>query len=340
MEHRAHHSLTAMNTFGVETHAENYVRFVDPAEIADFLQHSPLAGAPRLILGGGSNLLFVGDVPGVVLHPVLRGIDVVGETDTHVLVRAMAGECWDDLVAVAVENGWGGLENLSRIPGSVGASVVQNIGAYGVEVASCTDHVQAIDLDTGKTQTIAAGECGFGYRHSHFKGPWAGRFMVTAVVFRMTRRPALCLDYPGVRAAVAALGPVSLTTVRRAIIQIREGKLPDPATLGNAGSFFKNPVVDGAVADNLAARHPDMPRYPQADGRYKLAAGWLIDQCGWKGRRLGRAAVHDRQALVIVNLGGATGQEILALSRRVRASVQERFGIRLEREVQVVPKMV
>lgn len=336
MDCQTRFSLKALNTFGVAALAGRYVRFDAVAEIGDYLRQGGPGDDGCLILGGGSNLLFAGDVSGTVLHPMFKGIEVLHRTDACVTVRAMAGETWDDLVAACVENGWVGLENLSFIPGSVGACAVQNIGAYGVEVAAVVDHVQAVDIRTGDPVVLPAGECGFGYRSSHFKTRWHGRFIITAVVFRLSRRPRFMLDYPGVRAAVDALGAVDLQTVRQAIIDIRRRKLPDPAVTGNAGSFFKNPVVDGPVLHRLLAAHPDLPHYPQADDRFKLAAGWLIDRCGWKGRRVGRAGVHDRQALVLVNLGGATGREILVLADRIRESVRDAYGIRLEREVRVV----
>lgn len=337
MEPKTEFSLKALNTFNVESVAARYVRFDAEHEIVDFLNRNHLDGQHSLILGGGSNLLFVDDFNGTVLHPLLRGVEVVEADRQHIRLRAMAGEIWDDLVAHAVANGWGGIENLSLIPGSVGASVVQNIGAYGVEVKNVIERVEAISIESGQKVAILPEDCGFGYRFSHFKGSWVGRFIITAVVFKLDRQPRLVLDYPGVQAAVVNMGPVNLVNIRRAIIGIRQAKLPDPAVVGNAGSFFKNPVVDASVLDGLLNRYADLPHYPVADNRFKLPAGWMIDRCGWKGRRAGRAAVHERQALVLVNLGGATGTEILELSEQVRRSVQEWFDVELEREVLVVP---
>lgn len=336
MEYKTDFPLKAFNTFDVEAVAANYVRFEAVKEIMDYLALTPLDGRTCLILGGGSNLLFVDDFNGIVLHPLLKGVEVVKRNRRHLWVRAMAGEVWDDLVALAVANGWGGIENLSLIPGSVGASAVQNIGAYGVEVETVIEHVEAVSIGGSQAVSFSAAECGFGYRTSRFKGPWEGRFIITAVVFRLSRHPRLILDYPGVRDAVNALGSVSLEAVRRAVIAIRQDKLPDPAVTGNAGSFFKNPVVSATLLDDLLCRYPDLPHYPQEGDRFKLAAGWLIERCGWKGRHQGRAAVHDRQALVLVNRGGATGREILALSEKIEESVHETFGIYLEREVRVV----
>jgi len=337
MESRSDFSLKSLNTFDVEAVARRYVRFDEEKEIIEFLGRQSLEGKRFLVLGGGSNLLFVDDFDGIVLHPMLKGIDVLEADTEHLRVRAMAGENWDDLVARAVASGWGGIENLSLIPGSVGASAVQNIGAYGVEVRDVIDRVEAIDMDSREKIAFPAKACGFGYRTSRFKGRWSGSHIITAVVFRLCRKPRFVLDYPGVREQVDALGPVTLDTLRQAIITIRRAKLPDPADLGNAGSFFKNPVVEPETLHRLQARFADMPHYPQTDGRFKLSAGWMIDHCGWKGRRIGRAGVHDRQALVLVNMGGATGREILDLSERVRRSVCEIFNVDLEREVRVIP---
>ncbi|WP_372677722.1 UDP-N-acetylmuramate dehydrogenase [Desulfosarcina sp.] len=336
MEMRTEFPLNEYNTFKVEAAAARYVRFDSDDEIVDFLGRNALAGHRHLVLGAGSNLLFVDDFDGIVLHPLLKGIHVVEEDRRHIWVRAMAGENWDDLVAFAVTNGWGGIENLSLIPGSVGASAVQNIGAYGTEVKDVIDRVEAISIASHKKVTLLPEACGFGYRASHFKDRWAGAFIITAVVFKLNRKPDFFLDYPGVKAAVEDLGSIDLQTIRRAIISIRQDKLPDPARIGNAGSFFKNPVIDGKTLDRLCQRFPDLPHYPLGGDQFKLAAGWMIERCGWKGKCVGRAAVHDQQALVLVNLGGATGREILELSERVSRVVLERFGIELEREVLVV----
>ncbi|WP_054700715.1 UDP-N-acetylmuramate dehydrogenase, partial [Desulfosarcina cetonica] len=288
MQTYSNYPLTALNTFGVPAVAARYVRFDSDGDVLAFLHQRPLGNTPRLILGGGSNLLFVDDYDGLLLHPVFKGVTVLDDHGGQVRVRAMAGETWDDLVALAVARGWGGIENLSLIPGMVGAAAVQNIGAYGVEIQERIEWVEAIALGNGQRVRFSAAECGFGYRRSRFKEDGDGRFMVTAVALRLNRRPRWVLDYPGVRDAVAALGAPTLDTVRQTIITIRRGKLPDPAECGNAGSFFKNPMVDPATLAALRARHPDLPHYPQADGRFKLAAGWLIERCGWKGRQLGR----------------------------------------------------
>jgi len=336
MELKADFSLKSFNTFHVEAVADAYLRFDSVDEMVDFLGRNELDSHRHLVLGGGSNLLFVDDFDGIVLHPLLKGIDVIEADRRHIWIRAMAGENWDDLVAQAVTNGWAGIENLSLIPGSVGASVVQNIGAYGVEVKGVIDHVEAISIHNCQQVRFSPNDCRFEYRSSNFKNDWAGRFIITAVVFKLSQKPDFVLDYPGVKAAVEALGPITLDHVRQAIVSIRQSKLPDPALIGNAGSFFKNPVVDGNALSGLLKLNPDLPYFPQGGEHYKLAAGWLIERCGWKGRHVGRAAVHHQQALVLVNLGNATGREILELSKQVSGAVHERFGIDLAREVLVV----
>ena len=337
MEMRTDFSLSAYNTFHVEAAATRYVRFDSDDEIVDFLSRNALDGHRCLVLGAGSNLLFVDDFDGIVLHPLLKGIDVIEADRRHIWIRAMAGENWDDLVAYAVSNGWAGIENLSLIPGSVGASAVQNIGAYGVEAKDVISSVEAVSLESGRQVTFSAGDCGFGYRLSNFKVRWAGRYIITAVVFKLNRLPRFVLDYPGVKAAVEDLGSINLKTIRQAVISIRQSKLPDPVEVGNAGSFFKNPVIDGNTLSRLLKLYPDLPHYSQGGDQFKLAAAWLIERCGWKGRRVGKAAVHHQQALVLVNLGGATGREIQELSEQVSGAVHERFGIELEREVLIVP---
>ena len=257
MEIRKSVSLKAFTTFQVEAAAEDYVRFDDDDEIIEFLKGGRLEGRRSLVLGGGSNLLFIDDFKGVVLHPLMKGISVVRQGADHVLVRAMAGESWDDLVAFAVARGWGGIENLSLIPGHVGASVIQNIGAYGVEVRESVDTVEAISLDDGRRMTFSPEDCGFGYRFSRFKGDWRGRFIITAVVYRLLRRPGFVVHYPGVRAAVEGIGPLNLGNLRRAIIGIRESKLPDPAKIANAGSFFQE---SGGVGHGARVAPKNLPR--------------------------------------------------------------------------------
>jgi UDP-N-acetylmuramate dehydrogenase len=336
MEICSAYPLKHLNTFQIDASAKRYVRFDRLDEITSFLAAENLSESPCLILGGGSNLLFVGDVNATVLHPALKGIEVLGRDAEHVRVRVMAGEAWDDWVAFAVARGWGGIENLSLIPGSVGASAIQNIGAYGVEVKSVIERVEALCLPEDEPVSFTADECGFGYRDSFFKSRWPNRHLITAIVFRLRLRPRFELSYAGVRQELGCIGPPSLTNLRLAIINLRRSKLPDPSVLGNAGSFFKNPIVSAETLAVLLKKHPDLPHYPEEDNQFKLAAGWLVDQCGWRGKALGDAAVHDRQALVLVNRGRASGEQMLQLAQRIAQSVESRFGIALAREVRVV----
>ena len=336
MEIHHHHPLHPLTTMGVGGYAATYVRFDTVAEIQSYLRQGSLRKRQFLVLGGGSNLLFVNGYAGVLLHPQLLGITVLSESADSVLVSAMAGEKWDDLVQYAVHRGWGGIENLSHIPGSVGASAIQNIGAYGVEAQSVIESVDTISIADGHREVIDPQKCGFAYRYSHFKGPWQQRYIVTAVSFRLTLRPRLVDHYCGVADEVARIGAPTPANLRRAIIRIRRRKLPDPEVIGNAGSFFKNPIVPQSRCRELTEQFPDLPCYPLADGRFKLAAGWLIDSCGWRGAVRGRAGVYRDHALVLVNHGQASGQEIFELSEAIRRSVSDRFGLELEREVQVV----
>lgn len=336
MEIKKAHSLRQLNTFGLEAKARQYVAFCKAAEILAFLSAGSLAGHKYLVLGGGSNLLFVEDFDGIILHPCLTGVEVLEQDAGSVLVKVMAGEPWDDFVHLAVTKGWAGVENLSLIPGNVGGSAVQNIGAYGVEAKDVIEGVAAIDLSTGEKATVPADQCGFAYRESHFKSRWKDRFVITAVHFRLQKEANFTLNYPGVADEVNALGAPNLIHLRQAIINIRQRKLPDPSDLGNAGSFFKNPVVADHVYDGLKSTHPDLLCYPVDKGRVKLPAGWLVEQCGWKAKTIGQAGVYQHQALVLVNYGGATGRQIYELSEQIISSVKERFGIDLEREVRVI----
>jgi len=332
-----HASLREHNTFRVQARARYLVTLEAPEDIPAVLADSRFRRLPRLILGGGSNILFRADFPGVVVRVALRGIELLDEVGSHRLVRAAAGENWHDFVRWTVEQGWPGLENLSLIPGTVGAAPVQNIGAYGVELADVCEAVEAVDLDTGEARFFERAACRFAYRDSLFKQQ-AGRWLITAVRFRLPRTFTPRLDYPGVR---EALGAAELTplAVSDAICAVRRAKLPDlaPGAPGSAGSFFKNPLIPAAQGETLCASYPALPAWPQADGRIKLSAAWLIEQCGWKGHREGDAGVYAKHALVLVNHGQATGAQLWALAEAIRASVRERFGVDLEPEPQVLP---
>lgn len=330
-------SLKRYNTFGVEAKTRFFFEFTEPQDLIDFLQaNNSWKEEAIFILGGGSNLLFVNDYEGLMIHPNVPGIKVVREDRNQVWLEVGAGKDWDGFVDFCVQNDYYGLENLSLIPGSVGAAPVQNIGAYGVEIKDFVDTVNGFDLETMTEYSVPAEACRFAYRDSVFKQKLRNRFIVTSVVFRLDKFPDFNLDYGHLRAEVEKMGELNQRTIREAVIAIRQSKLPDPAELGNAGSFFKNPVIDGELANKLKALYPELPVYAAGDGKSKLAAGWLIDQCGWKGFREGDAGVHDKQALVIVNYGNASGKALFQLSQKIKASVTEKFGIELEPEANIL----
>jgi UDP-N-acetylmuramate dehydrogenase len=289
-----------------------------------------------MIMGGGSNLLFIGDYHGTIIHPEMDDISLEGKKGNDIIVSAGAGVIWDKLVESTVSKGLGGLENLSLIPGQVGAAPVQNIGAYGAEVKNVIEKVRAISLEDGSVTEFRNEECRFGYRDSIFKGELKGKYLITRVYFRLSTKPKLCLGYGSLKEEVNKLGPMSLGNVRKIVINTRQNKLPDPEQISNAGSFFKNPVVKDSLAEDLRVKYPKIPAFRDNSGGVKLAAGWLIEQCGWKGKRNGDAGVHDKQALVIVNHGNATGMELFELSEQIRKTVADKFGILLEREVEII----
>ena len=325
-----------MNSFGVEAVAAGCVEFADVESLRAFFAEQRSSGESWYVLSGGNNVLFTRDYPGVILHPVAQGITLLDEKNGKAMVKVGAGVEWDDFVAWTVERGYGGVENLSLVPGHVGATPVQNIGAYGTEAGECIDRVEAVDIVKGEKVTIDAATCRFSYRDSIFKHEWKNRFLVTYVTFRLAKHPEFKLHYGSVKDEVARLGEPSLKTIRQAIIRIREAKLPDVKVLPNAGSFFKNPMVERAIADALSEKYPALPIYPVDDDHVKLAAGWLIEAAGWKGKVVGHAGVHEKQALVLVNTGGATGIEIAHLANEIKKSVFLQFGVWLEAEVNVI----
>lgn len=286
-------------------------------------------------IGGGSNLLFTKDYDGLILHSCIEGIEVTEEDERTVSVRVGAGVVWDDFVAYCVAHGWYGAENLSLIPGEVGAGAVQNIGAYGVEVKDLITAVETVNIQ-GDQRVYSIEECGYAYRNSIFKRPENKSVFITYVRFRLSKEEYYTLDYGTIRQELGKYPELTLPVVRKVIIDIRESKLPDPKVMGNAGSFFMNPIVSKEKLLALQQEYPQIPYYELADGQVKIPAGWMIDQCGWKGKSLGPAAVHDKQALVLVNRGGAKGSDIIALSDAVRASVREKFGIDIHPEVNFV----
>lgn len=327
-------SLRTRNSFGVDQQAARLAEFETPEDLRTFFA----AGIPRrwLVLAGGNNILFTRDYDGVLLTPVARQITLLSDDGEEVRVRADAGVEWDDLVEWAVERGLWGIENLSLIPGKAGAAPVQNIGAYGCEAKDAIRRVEMYCVETGAMLTLDAAHCGFGYRESVFKHDLKGKVIITAVEIALSHAPRPRLGYGDVEREVEARGGVTLRNIREAICSIRRAKLPDPAVLGNAGSFFKNPVVGAAAAERLLAEYPDMPHYPAPEGRVKLAAGWLIDRAGMKGRREGAVGVHEQQALVLVNHGGATGGEVIAFAHKVQETVREKFGIEIDTEVNIL----
>jgi len=331
-------ALRAYNTFGLPAIAHTLVRVKSDADVRRVVDHPELGRAKKLILGAGSNLILSRDPESVVVRVEIMGRRVLSQDDASIVVEAGAGETWHDVVAWTLQQGWPGLENLALIPGTVGAAPVQNIGAYGVELKDRFESLDAVDLVTGRSVTLDARACHFGYRDSVFKhtgfGGLAGKSVITRVRMRLPRRWTPVLGYLDLERKVHDTGITEpdAQTVFDWVCTIRRNKLPDPREIGNVGSFFKNPVVSAEQCRDIIARDPHIVHYPLADGSYKLAAGWLIDACGWKGKSIGRAAVYDKQALVLVNRGGASGAEVLMLARAIQESVYGRFGIRLEPE--------
>lgn len=337
MKDLLHYDLTPHNTFGIHAYCRRFIEYSSAEEavkIASSLNNDHL---PLLIIGAGSNLLLRGDFEGTVIHAAVKGREAV-EQDNRILLRCGAGETVDDVIDYAVDKGWHGAENLSLIPGEVGASAVQNIGAYGVEVCEIIHTVEAVDLSTGEQVVIPAADCRYAYRDSRFKHEWKNRFLITHVTYRLHRQFLPRLDYGNIRSFLQEKGCEQPTArqLREAIITIRNEKLPDVKVLGNAGSFFVNPVVTRQQFLDLLAQYPDMPHYEVDPERVKIPAGWLIQQCGWKGRNLGRAGVYERQALILVNRGGATGEEIVRLCETIQQDVWNRFSIAIHPEVNIV----
>lgn len=335
-----HISLKPYNTFGLEVFAE---KFVVIRELNAFIQllkdHPNLQEEGMLILGGGSNLLLSKDVKGWVIKNELKGLEVIEETENEVFVKAGAGEVWHDFVVHTVEAGWGGLENLSLIPGTVGAAPMQNIGAYGVEIKNHFAFLEALDLTTLEIKTFDAQACAFGYRESFFKHEGKGKYLITSVCFKLNKKPGVNTSYGVINDVLAQKGisSPSIKDVSEAVISIRQSKLPDPKDIGNSGSFFKNPTVSANQAKQLMEQFPGIPHYPvEGSTDIKFPAGWLIEQAGWKGYRKGDAGVHAKQALVLVNYGQAKGAEIIALSEEIKQSVFQKFGIQLETEVNIL----
>ena len=335
-------SLLEHNTFGIHARASRMIEYDSVEELQTFVRQRTAAGdaSPLLHIGCGSNLLFLGDFCGTVLHSKMQEIHVTANEGDYVYVRVTAGIEWDAWVQYAVDSRWYGLENLSLIPGEVGASAVQNIGAYGAEAKDFIIFVDAVDLLTGEIRHFTAEECRYGYRDSIFKHELRGRYAVTHVHFRLSHEFRPRLDYGGLHQALEQRGydETNLTAeqLRQTIIEVRREKLPEPTELGNAGSFFTNPIVERSTFERLLKEYPDMPHYEVDSAHIKIPAGWMIEQCGWKGKAMGKAGVYERQALVLVNLGGATGEDIKALCERIQADVQKKFGVAIVPEVNFI----
>lgn len=329
-------SLLTFNTFNVDVKADFLIEYDSVADLQAVLQSDIVKTNRILHVGSGSNLLFMNDFKGTILHSQIKSIDLVAEDENSVFVEIGSGVVWDDFVAYAVGNGWGGVENLSLIPGEVGASAVQNIGAYGVEVQDVIETVKTVEIESGEIREFSNAECEYDYRESIFKKELKGKYIVTSIVFKLDKQPAFKLEYQHLEEEVRRNGDLSLQNIRQTIIAIRESKLPDPSIQGNAGSFFMNPVISKQLFTDLQAEYPNIPHYFVSEMLEKVPAAWLIDQCGWKGKQIGNAGVHDKQALVLVNKGGATGAEIVHLAEQIQLSVKNKFGIDLVPEVNYI----
>lgn len=329
------HSLRDLNSFHVEERADRIIEF-DSKQDLDQIFAEGATPENWYTLGGGNNILFTQRFAGTLLKPVGKEIKIKAQIDDSVIVEAEAGVEWDDMVAWSVERDLWGMENLSLIPGTVGAAPVQNIGAYGAEAKDVIERVHYFDVEDRKHHTLGCAECRFAYRESIFKHELKGRAIITSVEFRLSKSSQPSLGYGDLAKEVEARGGATLKNIREAVCAIRQSKLPDTAVLGNAGSFFKNPIVNKEVSERLKAEYDSMPIYPVSEHKCKLAAGWLIDQAGLKGYRQGNVGVHERQALVLVNFGGATGAEVIALSEMVRQKVNEKFGIKIDPEVNIL----
>ncbi len=336
MQFQENISLKPYNSFAIDAKARYLASFQSVEVLLNILEHLPVR--KMLVIGGGSNILFTGDYDGLVLKNELMGIEKVDEDDNFVFVKCGAGENWHQFVLHCIANGWAGLENLSLIPGCTGASPMQNIGAYGVELKDVFHELSALHLLEKGKYTFREKDCEFGYRDSVFKRKYKDQFIILDVVFRLRKQPQYNTSYGAIEQELEKMGVTSLSieAISHAVINIRSSKLPDPRDIGNAGSFFKNPSVAREKFLKLQKKFENIPGYENADGTFKLAAGWLIEQCGWKGFRNGDAGVHAKQALVLVNYGNASGKEIYALSQQVQDSVEAKFGVNLEREVNIV----
>lgn len=330
------YSLKKNNTFGLDVSCKGFYSATSVSDLKYFCKTELINNKKFFILGEGSNVLFRQNYPGIVIHPFIKGIEKLKDSQAKIDLKVGAGENWDDFVSYCVQNNWYGLENLSLIPGSVGSSPVQNIGAYGVEVKDHIKHVEGFFIDSGENEIFSNEECRFSYRSSIFKQDLKNRFVITSVVFSLSKTESFELGYGPVENEFKKRPVQNLENLRQTIIDIRQSKLPDPSVIGNAGSFFKNPVISGALMNKIKNNYPTLPSYPAIDGEFKIPAAWLIEQAGWKGVREGNTGTYPTQPLVIVNYGGASGEEIHSFASKIKNSVQEKFGISLEMEVNLV----
>lgn len=337
-EIKSHVNLKSLNTFGIEVYGDYFVEISNIEDLLDLLQLEVFSSNKKLILGGGSNVLFISNYNGLIIKNNLKGKSLVSENDDEVVVKAAAGENWHEFVSWCISKGYGGLENLSLIPGCVGASPMQNIGAYGVEIKDVFEELHAYDLSDGSEKVFTHKDCAFGYRESVFKRHLKDRYFIASVTFRLKKHPSVNTTYGAINSELALMGITNpnIKDVSDAVIRIRQSKLPDPKVMGNAGSFFKNPEVSAAQHTSLKTRFPEIVAYNLPNGNYKLAAGWLIEQCGLKGIEIEGAAVHTKQALVLVNKNNCSGQALYNLSSNIMQKVVDKFGVQLEREVNVI----
>lgn len=337
MKDLSDYSLKGHNTFGMDVKCRRFVEFDTEDELRRIVSGLTPADEPLFVIGGGSNILFTGDYAGTVLHSAIKGTQV-SKVDGNVFLRCGSGVVWDNVVKLCVDNGLYGAENLSLIPGEVGASAVQNIGAYGVEAKDLIYKIEAIEIKTGLKREFLNEECDYSYRWSKFKGEWKNRFVITYVTYKLSDVFVPHLQYGNIASELENRGITAPTVaqMRNVIIEIRQAKLPDPSVEGNAGSFFTNPIVDNAKYEQLVAEFGSVPHYKVGDDKVKIPAGWMIEQCGWKGKSLGNAGVHSRQALVLVNKGGAEGKEVLRLCEAVRKAVMDKFGVEINPEVNII----
>ena len=338
MEVKENYSLKAYNTFGLDVMAGWFVEVKTEAELLAVLNQPEFKDKPLLVLGGGSNVLLTKNFDGRVLKISTKGIEKIKEDDRHVWIKVAAGEVWHEVVLYCIAHNYAGIENLSLIPGLMGAAPMQNIGAYGVELKQVFDHLEAIEIASGNKRTFSNSDCAFGYRESVFKKALKGKYIISAVTLKLSKIPDFNVSYGAINETLEEMGisELSIKAISDAVIAIRSSKLPDPKDLGNSGSFFKNPEIPKTQFEHLIITNPNMPHYPLADGNIKIPAGWLIEQCGWKGKRVGNTGSHAKQALVLVNYGNATGQEVKQLAFDIKASVKEQFGIDIIPEVNII----